>query len=265
MNDINQTAFSSSLPFSRQTEKRRIISSQDLMTAKVLLAYQPIMNVAQDRVCWREGAARLVLADNTVLAPGELSAGHARSKIMHMIDISVLDRLERDLQQNPDLFATINVPIESIANFEWHARFRELVGEGSRFPGRIVVEIDEASTGSMPVLIADFMKYFQRRGVLFALDNFGKDKTSLKNIVDFLFDFIKIDQFFVRDIQKSADKQVIIHAINGIARELDAVCIAEKVETEQEASWLVSAGIQLMQGFYFGRPVYASNMKMFTR
>lgn len=263
MNDFDQPSFASSFPFSRPTDKKRIISSLDLMTAKVLLAYQPIVNIPQNRVCWREGAARLVLEDNTVLAPGELSAGQARSKIMHMIDISVLERLERDLEQHPDLFATINVPIESIANIEWHSRFRDLVAEGSKFSGRIVVEIDEASTSSMPNLVSNFMKYFQKRGVLFALDNFGKDKTSLKNLVEFLFDFIKIDQFFVRDIQGSADKQVIVQAIIGIARELDAVCIAEKVETEHEANWLFSAGIQLMQGYYFGKPVYASNMKAF--
>ena len=263
MNDFNQSAFASSPLFNRPVDKKRIISTQDLMSAKVLIAYQPIVNIIQNRVVWREGAARLILDDNTVLAPGELTEGQVRSKIMQMIDLGVLERLERDLDQNPDLFATINVPIESIASFEWHSRFRALVQEGSKFSGRIVVEIDEASTSAMPNVVSDFMKYFQKRGVLFALDNFGKDKTSLRNLVEFFFDFIKIDQYFIRDIQRSADKQVIVQAIIGIARELDAVCIAEKVETEEEADWLASAGIQLMQGYYFGTPVYASNMKAF--
>jgi EAL domain-containing protein (putative c-di-GMP-specific phosphodiesterase class I) len=261
MINYGQTHFDPERPQGRTAKTSRTISAKDLMAAKVLLAYQPIVNIAQDRVCWREGAARLVLEDNTVLAPGEFSDGRVRSKIMQSMDVRVLERLERDLDQNPNLFATINVPIESIASFEWYGRFQSLVDDGRRFSGRIIVEIDEASTSQMPSIVSDFMKYFQKRGVLFALDNFGKDKTSLRNLVEFYFDFLKIDQYFIRDIQNNADKQVIVHAIIGIAHELDAVCIAEKVESEQEAKWLFSAGIQLMQGYYFGRPTYAVNIE----
>jgi EAL domain-containing protein (putative c-di-GMP-specific phosphodiesterase class I) len=69
------------------------------------------------------------------------------------------------------------------------------------------------------------------------------------------FDKIKIDTTFIADVTRSREARAIIHALVGLAAELDMEIVAEGIETETQLGYVAGARCTSAQGFYHGRPV----------
>ena len=119
---------------------------------------------------------------------------------------------------------------------------------------RLILEISEASAMATPELVIDFMQRMQKHGIAFALDNFGAGTTAIGHFRNFFFDAVKIDGQFIRGISENADNQAVTCALVGIAKQFDMLVVAESVESEADAQFLVSIGVDCMQGFLFGAP-----------
>jgi EAL domain-containing protein (putative c-di-GMP-specific phosphodiesterase class I) len=119
---------------------------------------------------------------------------------------------------------------------------------------RLILEITEGSAMLMPELVTSFMDDLHRRGICFALDDFGAGFTAFRYFRDFCFDLVKIDGQFIRDIHRNPDNQVMTRALMAIARQFDMFTVAEAVETAEEAEWLRAAGVECLQGYLFGAP-----------
>ena len=98
------------------------------------------------------------------------------------------------------------------------------------------------------------MNDLQRRGISFALDDFGAGYTSFRHLKDFYFDILKIDGQFVRGIADDPDNQVLTRALLSIAEQFDLITVAESVENARDAAYLRHIGLDCLQGYYFGAP-----------
>lgn len=92
------------------------------------------------------------------------------------------------------------------------------------------------------------------RGILIALDDFGAGFNNLAAITDIQPDFIKLDKSLTRDVMHDGRKWTLVANIVDSAKQSDIRVIAEGVEDRKTASALESAGVDYMQGYYFGRP-----------
>ncbi|MFT3929410.1 MAG: EAL domain-containing protein [Spongiibacteraceae bacterium] len=97
---------------------------------------------------------------------------------------------------------------------------------------------------------------YQRLGFETALDDFGTGYSNLYLLTDFKPDKIKIDRFLLQNIDTSTNRQIIVRGIIETAVQLGVNVIAEGVETRNEYAWLLRAGIEDFQGYYFGRPAF---------
>jgi len=102
-------------------------------------------------------------------------------------------------------------------------------------------------------------------GVTLALDDFGTGYSSLAYLNTLPVDTIKIDQSFTATLTPEADSQRIVAAIIALAHSLEMTVVAEGVETANQHRQLTKMGSDACQGFYFGKPMPATNLHTFLK
>ena len=122
-------------------------------------------------------------------------------------------------------------------------------------PDSICFEITESvGIDGFPQAISSITE-LRRRGLRFALDDFGSGMASLKYLRDLPLDYLKIDGSFVRNVVTSPANQYLVGAISDMSRAFGLETIAEYVEDEATIGYLAEAGIDYAQGYAIGKPV----------
>jgi EAL domain-containing protein (putative c-di-GMP-specific phosphodiesterase class I) len=91
-------------------------------------------------------------------------------------------------------------------------------------------------------------------GIIITLDDFGKDHSFLKHLSFLCVDKIKIDRQFIQNITSCDRVWKIVQSIIEMSRKMGVQCLAEGVETIEQAAMLEKAGCCLMQGFLWHKP-----------
>ncbi len=99
---------------------------------------------------------------------------------------------------------------------------------------------------------------FKEMGVHISIDDFGTGYSSLSYLKHFPIDYLKIDQSFIRDITTNQDDAAITTAIINMAKGLNLRTIAEGVETAEQLKFLRLHSCDVVQGYYFSKPVPAT-------
>ena len=104
------------------------------------------------------------------------------------------------------------------------------------------------------------IRQLKNLGVSIALDDFGTGYSSLSYLTKVPFDKIKIDRSFTQNLTKRKECAAVISSVRALGLGLDILTTAEGVETEQQFEMLRAAGVNLIQGYLFGRPCPASEL-----
>ena len=107
-----------------------------------------------------------------------------------------------------------------------------------------------------------FFEKIRGLGFLLALDDFGTGYSSLSYLTRIDIDTIKIDQFFVESIGKSAKDDLIIDTIISLAHRLNVQICAEGVETVDQLSYLKNQGCHQLQGYFYSKPCRLSELAL---
>ncbi len=121
---------------------------------------------------------------------------------------------------------------------------------------QIIFEVTEGERVRDRAHLTTIFREYQRFGFQTAIDDFGAGYAGLHLLADYQPDIIKIDMDLVRGIDSSGPRQSIVRAITAMCRDLGIRMVAEGIETAAERDFLRSAGIDLMQGYFFCRPVF---------
>lgn len=121
---------------------------------------------------------------------------------------------------------------------------------------RIIFEVTEGERVHDRAHLVNIFREYRRFGFQTAIDDFGAGYAGLNLLSEYQPDLIKIDMDLVRDIDSSRPRQAIVRAIAAMCGELGIRVLAEGIETRAERDFLAAAGIELMQGYWFGKPVF---------
>ena len=135
---------------------------------------------------------------------------------------------------------------------DWIKRFLE---RSNLAPERLELELTESAIMTDAETNIAKLRALKDIGLHLAVDDFGTGYSSLSYLKRFPIDTLKIDQSFVADLH-SPDGAAIVDAILALSKTLNLRVIAEGIEDLHQLSYLVAKECDLLQGFYFARPIY---------
>jgi EAL domain-containing protein (putative c-di-GMP-specific phosphodiesterase class I) len=221
----------------------------------VLLAYQPIVHAKNPlKPAFYEGFIRIMDEARDIIPAKDFIPIVETLETGRIIDCLALEMGLNALADCPTLRLSINMSARSIGYPQWMETLEKGLSMDVTIAERLILEITEDSAMVMPELVKVFMANLHKRGISFALDDFGAGYTAFRFLKQFHFDIVKIDGQFIRNINDDADNQVLTTALVAIANQFDMLSVAECVETQEEMSFLQDLGFDCLQGYLTGRP-----------
>jgi EAL domain-containing protein (putative c-di-GMP-specific phosphodiesterase class I) len=221
----------------------------------VLLAYQPVVHARNPTTpAFYEGLIRVLDTNREVIPAREFIDVIESLETGRIVDCLALELGLVALAEEPALRLSVNMSARSIGYPRWMDTLNRGLAMDGTIAERLILEITEGSAMLMPEIVTVFMADLHRRGISFALDDFGSGYTAFRFFREFQFDVVKIDGQFIRNIHKDPDNQVLTAALVSIAKQFDMFTVAECVEKTEEMSFLQEAGVDCMQGYLLGRP-----------
>ncbi len=222
------------------------------------LYYQPIVDLASDRVCGFEALMRWHHPMRGAVSPAEFIPLAEESGLIVRLGAWALNEACRQAASWPrHLRMAVNV---SAVQFQKPHKLTQTVvaalASSGLAPDRLELEITESVLMRDAEAIITCLLHLRELGVRIALDDFGTGYSSLAYLRRFPFSKIKIDRAFVREIADPGTA-AIVQAVVGLGKRVAADITAEGVETQEQRAHVVATGCTQMQGFLFSKPLPA--------
>lgn len=161
-----------------------------------------------------------------------------------------------------DIFVSVNLSIEQLKDGSITEKIRKILCDTGMKAQSFQIEITESVAFNEDPHILQRLKDIRDLGISVSIDDFGKGYSSLNRLKTFPIDLLKIDMDFVHGItSKSQKDRAIIKSIIQIAKNLKIKVLAEGVETEEQVKYLRKHGCDMIQGYYFYKPMPASEVQ----
>ena len=218
--------------------------------------FQPIVHLQTRQIYGYEGLVRGPA--NTVL--------HSPTRLFEAATwggrLAELDLLCRRLVIKR--FAQMELPGRLFINVDPYSMVHEHFREGQTLlyieqaglkPNQVIIELTETHMVEDIRMMQQAMTHYREMGFRVALDDLGAGYSGLKLWSEIRPDIVKIDRHFIQGIDEDRTKQQFVSAILNTATVLGCRVITEGVETEKEYATLRKLGVEMVQGYYFSRPV----------
>ena len=226
------------------------------------LHYQPLFEMSERRLIGFEALIRLPAEDGTLIPPLVFIPVAEELRLIDKIGAWVLREACRTAATWPEhLTVAVNLsPAQFLAG-----SVSDIVAAALKEAGlaahRLELEITETLLlGNSEAIMAE-LQALKAMGVAIVMDDFGTGYSSLSYLWRFPFDKIKIDRSFMQGFDGSGrDAKTVVKTIIALGRELNMRVTVEGVETATQAAFLDKVDGDQAQGFFFGRPVPASEV-----
>jgi diguanylate cyclase (GGDEF)-like protein len=244
-----------------RTRQRNVAILDEVIAAleagRMRLALQPMFGSRSGKPEIYECLLRMERSTGELVSAGEFIEIAEQLGLSRLIDKRTLEMAIVLLKKHPELTLSVNVSSLTANEPDWLAALRRLTEDDPSLLQRLIVEITETSVIIDMDLMKSFVDTLREMGCRIAIDDFGAGYTSFKNLKALKVDMVKIDGAFVKDLMADKADQAFICTMVDLARNFELQTVAEWVGDEQSVQFLSQAGIDYLQGFYFGMPIPA--------
>lgn len=229
--------------------------------------YQPQYDARTRRLSGFETLARWRHSDGRYGEPAEFLPLAETLNLMNMIDTSILGQAARDYKRWSEL--GLNPPGMSLNLSPRRLSDPALISiiEDFGLPyGKLTFELLESIFLDEPDDISAYnLKQLKRLGIGIDVDDFGTGYTSITGLLKIAPNGLKIARELVLPLPRSPDQRAIVKSIVDIAKTLKIKVIAEGVETRRHAEIVTELGCNVLQGYWFARPMPANDFEALLR
>lgn len=236
----------------------RYLLQQALRRDELYLVYQPIVDLQSGRWVGAEALIRWRRPDGSQIPPDLFIPLAERSALIGALTAKVMDIFAHDmagfLRRHPGFHVSLNFSSHDLSQPAGVERLIAVADAAGISPGSVTVEVTERAL-VQPDQVQQNIRRLHAQGIRVAIDDFGTGYCGLSYLTELDLDILKIDKVFVDSIgTDAATKNVVAHIIE-IGKSLGLEMIAEGVETQAQADYLRSHGVQYAQGWLFARPM----------
>ncbi|MDL0433445.1 EAL domain-containing protein [Marinobacter sp. TBZ242] len=255
-----------------RTERQQLMTDLREAPAKeqLRLYYQPIIDLSSNRIVKAEALLRWQHPEQGIKLPEEFLGLAEEAGLMSAIEHWVFsEAASQSVYWSAFMDSSFQLTInssplqftQSISRRPWEAHLDTFLNSRTG----IVIELTENIFLSDSEQLTRNFAELREAGVQLALDDFGTGYSSLAYLKRFDVNYLKIDQSFVQENVPGSNSHAIAETIIMMAHKLGLQVVAEGVETAEQRDWLKAAGCDFAQGFFFSRPMPASELEPLLR
>ena len=255
--------------FNEEMRRREILDRKllnDLNAAieenQLKVYYQPKYNIKCNppRLSSAEALIRWIHPELGFISPGEFIPLFESNGMIRLVDRFVWENAAKQIvawrkKYGITIPVSVNVSRSDIFDFTLVDRLEALIRDNDIRHGDLKLEITESAYAEDVQKMIDLITRLEKMGFEIEMDDFGSGYSSLNMLSSMPVDVLKMDMQFIRNIESNETDRKLVTLVLDIAKHLKLTVVAEGVENEQQLHILQNAGCDLVQGFYFSRPL----------
>jgi PAS domain S-box-containing protein len=223
--------------------------------------FQPIVDLRTGLLSGFEVLARWRHPQRGIVLPAEFIPLAERTALIGpLMDVLLVQACEAAAAFPGHLTLSVNVSPLQLRDRLLPEQMQGAMERGGFSFQKLIVEITESALVPNLDLAASIAKELKALGAQLALDDFGTGYSSLRHLQTLPFDKIKIDASFVQSMMSQRESRKIVAAVVGLGLSLGLETVGEGIEEKEQADLLFSLGCDLGQGWWYGRPMPATEL-----
>ena len=253
-----------------ETALKRVVMEAKIRKAieneEFLVYYQPQVNCKNDEIVGMEALVRWNHPADGIIYPNSFMHLAQETGLILAIDQQVMSSAMRQVAQwyakglNPGVLA-LNLSIKQLGQDACMERLSAMLKDSGCKPEWLELEVTEGEIMKNPQNAIDVLKRISNMGIELAVDDFGTGYSSLSYLKRLPIDKLKIDKSFIDGLPDNEEDASIARAVIALAKSLKLSVIAEGVETKEQRDFLVENGCNLIQGYFYSKPVPPEEME----
>lgn len=265
-NGTNLIGFFSDEMLEEERWERKVENTMEkaLLNHEFVAYYQPKYNPIDNKLVSAEALVRWISPEDGLIPPGKFIPIFEKNGFISKLDDYMIleiakQQAEWKIAGKKIVPVSVNISREHFMQDDLANEICNMIDSYGTDRKMIEFEITESAFLDDKKLVVDVVRELQKDGFTIAIDDFGTGYSSLNSLKELPCDILKLDAEFFRianesDIERS--KKIVIGMIN-LAKSMDMKVVAEGVETRALCEFLASKGCDMIQGYYYSKPLTA--------
>lgn len=225
--------------------------------------YQPKYNMLTNKIYGAEALVRWIKKDGQFISPGKFIPVFESNGQILKLDELVTEIVFKNVTEMQDLGLdikpiSINLSRLHIEHFEIICKIKDTLDKYKINPSYVSFEITESAVIGNNDLVNEIINKLHNLGFKVDIDDYGTGNSTLSSICSSDFDTLKLDKSYIDNIGNPKVNKIISSTIH-MANDLSMNVIAEGIENEEQAKFLIENKCYIAQGFYYAKPMNKSD------
>jgi EAL domain-containing protein (putative c-di-GMP-specific phosphodiesterase class I) len=191
--------------------------------------------------------------------------GEGIRKITDFVLRQTMENLRQWRQLMPSLHVAVNVSPRVLLDHQFPTNIQHLLDEFDLPGDALILELTESTLLVDPIRAVEIIDALAEKGIKVEIDDFGTGYSSLAYLKSLPISALKIDRSFVTDILEDSQNEVIVASTIQMAHSLGLMTVAEGVEDEATLQKMMRLGCDMIQGYYFSKPIAGANVTQWLK
>ena len=236
---------------------------------ELVLHYQPIVDARSGRVTGAEALMRWMRGGQMITPASFIPLAEENGLVFRMGEWAISEALQQvrrwQLRGLGLTSVSVNINVRHLVQPSLTRAVTQALEATQLPPSTLTLELTESDVMQDIEKALSALRMLKDLGVRLALDDFGTGYSSLAYLTQLPLDCLKIDRSFIQEMQINPQQLMVVRGIVALGSALGLTTTAEGVENREELIALQKMGCQMVQGYYFTRPLTATDFDTWWR